>query len=215
MADDPVSALTRDLMWGTTYGDPTPRIFVIAGPNGAGKSTTAPLLLHQHEGVHDYVNVDVIAAGLSSHATERIALQAGRIMVQRMRTLHHARRPFAFETTLATRSYAPWLVKCQRGGYKVSLLFLSLSSSEVALARVAERVLKGGHNVSERIVRRRFERGLANFFTLYRPIVDHWSLIDNSLVAAPVVVAYGGSNFASRALQPDTYALWEERYGRV
>ncbi|MBF0154438.1 MAG: zeta toxin family protein [Magnetococcales bacterium] len=199
-------------MWGFETGDKSPHIFVIAGPNGAGKSTTAPVLLRQHYGVHDYVNADTIAAGLS-FAPEQAAMQAGRIMLRELRRLHAKGGHFAFETTLATRSYVPWLVRCQKEGYKVNLLFLALSSPEVALARVAERVLKGGHNVPEKIVRRRFYRGITNFFTLYCPVVDRWSLIDNSLVATPAIVAYSGSDFALETPQADTYAVWERQYG--
>ncbi|MBF0138224.1 MAG: zeta toxin family protein [Magnetococcales bacterium] len=201
-------------MWGWEKGDQSPHIVVMAGPNGAGKSTTAPMLLRQFFGVVDYVNADTIAAGLSAFAPEKAARQAGRIMLRELHRLHAKGGNFAFETTLATRSYAPWLIKCQNEGYRVNLLFLALSSPDVAVARVAERVRNGGHDVPREIIRRRFHRGLVNFFTLYRPVLDRWFLIDNSLAALPGIVAYGGLGIEPIVPQSGAYALLEKQYGR-
>ncbi|MBF0175872.1 MAG: zeta toxin family protein [Magnetococcales bacterium] len=209
-----VSPIGRGLTWGLADGRELPHIFVIAGPNGAGKSTTAPMLLRHHFGVFDYVNADTIAAGLSAFAPERAAMQAGRIMLRELHRLQAKHVDFAFETTLSTRSYLPWLVKCRNDGYQISLLFIALSSPEVATARVAERVRNGGHGIPEHVIRRRYCRGLGNFFTLYQPVLDRWFLVDNSLAALPTIVAYGGTGIAPAVLRADLYALLEERYAK-
>ena len=167
-----------------------PQVFVIAGPNGAGKSTLAPVLLRDHFGLLTFVNADVIAAGLSAYAPETAAIQAGRIMLSRLEELRQAGKSFAFETTLATRGYARWLKSCKSVGYRTNLIFMMLPSPEVALDRVAERVRLGGHSVADNVVRRRFDRGLRNFFQLYQPIVDQWVMLDNG--ASPKLVAHGG-----------------------
>lgn len=149
-----------------------PSLVIIAGPNGAGKSTVAPGLIHQWLGIAQFVNADMIAAGLSAFDTDSVALEAGRIMLRRIEELADRRSDFAFETTLASRSFAPWNVERRLEGYRAHLVFLWLPSPELALARVANRVLEGGHNVAENVVRRRYHRGLVNLFDLYLPIVD-------------------------------------------
>src|SRR5688572_21351805 len=124
-----------------------PLVVVLAGPNGAGKSTSAGLILRDALAVSEFVNADSIAGGLSAFRPETVALAAGRIMLARMRTLAAARADFAFETTLASRSFAPRLAAMKRDGYEVHLAFLSLPSPDLAVARVAERVAMGGHDV--------------------------------------------------------------------
>jgi len=125
-----------------------PHVIVVAGPNGAGKSTVAPRLLRDALAVREFVNADTIAAGLSAFRPESVAIAAGRIMLARMRALAAARADFAFETTLASRSFAPWLAGLQQGDYHVHLLFLCLRSPELAVSRVAERVRLGGSRCS-------------------------------------------------------------------
>jgi len=159
-----------------------PSVFVLAGPNGAGKTTVAPAIIRDTLGIVEFVNADMIAAGLSGFAPDRSAFAAGRIMMERLRALAADRATFAFETTLATRSFAPWLVSLSDSGYRVLLTYLWLPSAEMAVARVAQRVREGGHDVPEAVVRRRYERGLSNFVGLYRNIVDEWTLYDSSEV---------------------------------
>jgi predicted ABC-type ATPase len=118
----------------------SPLIVVIAGPNGAGKSTTAPQLLQKALAVTEFVNADAIAYGISAFRPESVAIEAGRIMLNRIRMLANKRLDFAFETTLASRMFAPWLSYQRDSGYRVHLAFLSLPKEELALARVAERV---------------------------------------------------------------------------
>lgn len=171
-----------------------PLVVVIAGPNGAGKSTTAPELLSRALEVQEFVNADSIAQGLSGLHPESAALAAGRVMLARLRTLAQLRADFAFETTLASRSFAPWLAELRASGYRAHLAFLSLPSVELALVRVAERVRLGGHDVPESVVRRRFSAGLRNFFSIYRRRVDSWQMFDNTSLRGPRRIASGRSD---------------------
>ncbi len=157
-----------------------PHVIVIAGPNGAGKSTTAPMLLKGTLGVTEFVNADVIALGLSAFQPESAAFHAGRVMLERLHYLANERVDFAFETTLASRSFAPWIAKLKQSGYTFHLVFLWLPSAGFAVARVAERVRMGGHDVAEETIRRRYNKGIENFFRLYRPLTDTWRIYDNS-----------------------------------
>jgi len=192
-------------------GDIVPSIFVIAGPNGAGKSTTAPALLRDEFKVPIYVNADTIAAGLSAFEPESAAFQAGRIMLSQLDQLRQSGKNFAFETTLATRGYARWLRQSQAAGYQVYLLFLSLASPETAVQRVALRVKSGGHSIPEETIRRRFQRGLSNFFQLYKPLFDEWIFADNA-GEFPKVLAEGG-RYLPTLTKDKRYHELEERYG--
>lgn len=160
--------------------DKKPKIIMIAGCNGAGKSTLAPHLLRDALGLKDYVNADTIAQGLSAFAPENAAIEAAKIMLRRLRELANGRKSFAFETTLASRFYVKWIEDLKRRGFEFHLLFLWLESPELAVLRVRERVLAGGHNVPEETIRRRYERGLRNFFRLYQPLADNWSVYNSS-----------------------------------
>jgi predicted ABC-type ATPase len=157
-----------------------PVVVILAGPNGAGKSTAAPALLQGTLGVTEFVNADAIASGLSAFNVEGAAIAAGRIMLQRLKSLGRQRASFAFETTLASRSFARWLADLQRDGYAVHMVFLWLSSAELAVQRVADRVAMGGHGVPEETVRRRYRTGLRNFLTLYQDRTTTWSIFDSS-----------------------------------
>jgi predicted ABC-type ATPase len=183
-----------------------PKVIVLAGPNGAGKSTSAARLLRGALGADEFVNADVIAQGLSAFAPERVALAAGRIMMGRLKELAAARASFAFETTLASRTFAPWLVALRAGGYHIHLVFLWLPSAEVAIDRVAERVRRGGHDVPEDTIRRRYHGGWANFCKLYQPLADSWQVIDNSVVGRPRVIAAGQGR---RTKVVRNKALWD------
>jgi predicted ABC-type ATPase len=157
-----------------------PHVVVIAGPNGAGKSTIAPVLLQEVLGIETFVNADIIAKGLSAFAPEKVAIQAGKIMLEQLHRLATQKDTFAFETTLASRTFAPFLRHLKADGYTISLLFLYLESPELAVKRVTERVKAGGHSIPETDIRRRYNSGLKNFFHLYKPIVDNWSIWNTS-----------------------------------
>ena len=116
----------------------SPLVVVVAGPKGAGKSTTAPRLLRGVLSVSEFVNADPIAQGLSLFRPESVAIEAGRVMLARLRALARAREDFAYETTLASRSFARWLRDLRDSGYRAHLVFLSLPSADLAVARVAQ-----------------------------------------------------------------------------
>ncbi|MDR1520831.1 MAG: zeta toxin family protein [Planctomycetota bacterium] len=169
--------------------DKQPHIVILAGPNGAGKSTIAPVLLRDTFAVAEFVNADAIAQGLSAFAPERVALEAGKIMLRRLRELTDRRSDFAFETTLASRSFAPWLAGLRESGYRVHLMFLTLPDADFAVNRVATRIMLGGHAIDETVIRRRFSAGLKNLFRLYLPVVSSWKIFDNSTSGKPVDIA--------------------------
>jgi predicted ABC-type ATPase len=169
----------------------TPLIVVLAGPNGAGKSTSAAHLLRGALAVEEFVNADTIAQGLSAYRPESTAVTAGRVMLERLRVLARSRRDFAFETTLAGRGHARWLRDARAAGYRTHLIFLSLPSPDLAVARVEERVKRGGHHVPEDVVRRRYAAGLQNLFAVYHSAMDSWQVYDNADLAAPRLVASG------------------------
>ncbi len=166
-----------------------PLVVVLAGPNGAGKSTSAPYLLKDALAVDEFVNADTIAHGLSAYRPDAAAVTAGKVMLERLRALASLRRDFAFETTLSGRSHARWLRELQRAGYRTHLIFLSLPSADLAIARVADRVRRGGHHVPDAVVRRRFVAGLRNLFSIYMHAVDAWTIYDNADVVSPRLVA--------------------------
>ncbi|XVJ71001.1 MAG: AAA family ATPase [Rhizobacter sp.] len=167
-----------------------PHIFIIAGPNGAGKTTFAREFLPQEAACPVFVNADLIAAGLSPFRPEAAALEAGRLMLSQIRMHVSRRESFAFETTLAGRSYAQHIPRWQAAGYFVDLIFLALDNPQMAAERVAQRVLQGGHSIEPTTISRRFEAGLRNFSEIYQPIVNRWAVYDNS-GATPVLLTQG------------------------
>ena len=161
--------------------NPVKPVFVIlAGPNGAGKTTGALSILPQELHIDHFVNADLIARGLSPLKPALADFDAARMMLERMKKLRNQRESFAIETTLAAKSLVPFLRGCRMAGYETRLIFVALDSPETAIRRVAIRVAKGGHDIPEETIRRRFFRGLRNFFDMYRQEVDHWMLLDNS-----------------------------------
>ena len=148
------------------------QIIVIAGPNGAGKTTFAREYLLNEANCPDFINVDLIAAGLSPFDPDRAVIQAGRLMLSEIERRVRKGQSFAFETTLSGQGYARIIPEWRRAGYRVRLIFLSLPSAEMAVARVAMRVAQGGHNVASAVVRRRFDSGLRNFHHIYKGLVD-------------------------------------------
>jgi len=155
-------------------------LYIIAGCNGAGKTTASYSVLPEMLNCKEFVNADEIARGLSPFQPEKVAIQAGRIMLGRINELINKHSDFAFETTLATKSYAKLIQEVQTKGYFVTLLFFWLKTPEMAVKRVKERVLSGGHNIQEDIIYRRYNAGIANLSKMYIPVSDYWMIIDNS-----------------------------------
>jgi predicted ABC-type ATPase len=168
-----------------------PHVVVIGGPNGAGKSTIAPYFLRDYLGIPDFVNADQIASGLSAYAPESAAFEAGRIMLQRIRSLAASGQSFAFESTLSSRTFCNLLLKLKRDGYLVDLCYVWLNSAELAQQRVAARVRLGGHSIPHDVIARRYPRSVRNFRFLYLPLADNWRVFDNSDPATPTLVASG------------------------
>jgi predicted ABC-type ATPase len=167
---------------------PFPRVVIFAGPNGAGKSTHADAIVAAL-GIDTFVNADYIARGLSGRNTDAVAMQAGRIMLTRLKELAAAKQDFAFESTLSSRSFAPFLRQLKTQGYQVAIYYFSLASASLAVRRVKLRVAMGGHDVSEDTVRRRYGRSVSNFLTLYLPLTDDWTVYDNSTAKQAKMIA--------------------------
>jgi predicted ABC-type ATPase len=155
-------------------------IIIIAGPNGAGKTTFAREFLPQEASCLTFINADLIAQGLSPFRPEEAAVRAARLMLEMIAECVKRGESFAIETTLSGRTYARMIPQWKQAGYQVALFFLQLPSENLAVARVADRVAQGGHDIPEPVIRRRFHAGIANFHALYKPLVDAWKLYDNS-----------------------------------
>lgn len=181
-----------------------PTVYVIAGPNGAGKTTFALKFLPRISEAN-FVNADLVAAGVSPLDPESVAVEAGRIFLARIRELANRRTDFAFETTLSGRSYVNLLSELRTAGYRIHLLFLWLPSVDLALKRVADRVRKGGHNIPAEAVRRRFKRGVHNLFNLYRGLCDLIVIYDNSTAEPRLVATIAGAR--TTVVQPDLFQV--------
>ncbi|MEZ6059269.1 MAG: zeta toxin family protein [Planctomycetaceae bacterium] len=174
------SSELRDVSPQSQSPDDRPAIHIIAGPNGAGKTTFAEQYLPSLANCFEFLNADLIAAGLSPYSPDQQNLRAGSLMLERMRELVAKRTTFAFETTLSGRSYLRMIPLWRTAGYQVRIYFLYLPSAEIAVSRVRVRVEQGGHQIPETDIRRRYVRGLENFFRRYHSIVDTWRLYDSS-----------------------------------
>jgi predicted ABC-type ATPase len=168
-----------------------PNLILLAGPNGSGKSTAAPDLLRGAFHVEEFVNADVIARGLSAFHPEGAAIEAGRVMLARLRELTALRRNVAFETTLASKTFVPWIKSLRSEGYAFHLFYLWLRSPDACVKRVGERRSLGGHLVPEQTIRRRYAAGLRNFFNLYASIAESWHFFDNTNAPRRLVAAGG------------------------
>lgn len=163
-------------------------VYIIAGPNGSGKTTFAKMFLPDYAKCPNFVNADLIAQGLSPFEPRSAAIKAGKLVLQQIHEFAENGVDFAFETTLSGKSYVNLLSSLKAKGYVLHLFFLWLPSPELAIARVKDRVAEGGHNVPAEDVRRRFVRGINNFFKLYESLFDTWTLFDNSR-AKPALIA--------------------------
>ncbi len=163
------------------------KIIIIAGPNGAGKTTFARSFLPAEAQLPRFINADLIAAGLAPFAPESAAIKAGRLMLQEVAQAAHRGESFAIETTLSGLGYLRHIEQWRAQRFRVSLFFLTLPNVETAIARVAERVRQGGHDIPATVIRRRFSAGWRNFEHAYRDAVDDWAVYDNS-GAAPILL---------------------------
>lgn len=163
-------------------------VYIIAGPNGSGKTTFAKLFLPDYVNCPNFVNADLIAQGLAPFEPRAALIKAGKLVLQQIHEYAKRGVDFAFETTLSGKSYVRLLAELREKGYVLHLFFLWIPSPELAIARIKDRVAEGGHNVPAEDVRRRFTRGINNFFSLYEPLLNSWMLFDNSK-AKPILIA--------------------------
>ncbi|MET4072797.1 zeta toxin family protein [Hymenobacter sp. UYCo722] len=174
-------------------------LYIIAGCNGAGKTTASFTVLPELLQVKEFVNADEIARGLSPFQPEKVSIEAGRIMLRRLQELMAQGVDFAFETTLATRSFVGLIDRAKALGYTITLIYYWLDSVELAVERVRARVAEGGHNIPAEVVARRYQAGLRNFLHLYKSRVDYWLLINNSQTQ-PALIAEGQGNISCKVV---------------
>lgn len=155
-------------------------LYIIAGCNGAGKTTASFTILPEILECKEFVNADEIAKGLSPFQPEKVAFEAGRIMLNRIDELFKNKENFAFETTLATKTYKQKIQFAKQNGYNTTLLFFWLQNSELAKERVKIRVSEGGHDIPKDVIERRYLNGIKNLFDIYLEIVDQVLIFDNS-----------------------------------
>ncbi len=188
-------------------------LYIIAGCNGAGKTTASFTVLPEMLDCQEFVNADEIARGLSPFNAEGVAIQAGRLMIDRIVHLLKEGITFAFETTLSTRSYVKLVQQAQRRGYFVTLIFFSLASPEQAVMRVEKRVSQGGHNIPIDVIYRRYASGLRNFFLMYTQIVDYWAFYDNSDCPSRKI-ACGWKDGRTIITESELYQSFKDEYGK-
>lgn len=155
-------------------------LYIIAGCNGAGKTTASFTILPDILNCNEFVNADEIAKGLSPFQPEKVSVEAGRIMLERINDLLNSQENFAFETTPATKSYRSKIFLARTKGYNVTLLFFWLRNVDLAIERVRTRVTEGGHHIETEVIRRRYKNGIKNLFEIYLPIADEIMIFDNS-----------------------------------
>ena len=181
-----------------------PNLYIISGCNGAGKTTASYTILPEMLDCKEFVNADEIARGISPFKPESVSIQAGKIMIERMDNLMSNGTDFAIETTLATRIYAKIIKYAQERGYRVTLLFFWLSMPNLAVERVKMRVASGGDNIEEKKIRRRYDIGIKNLFSLYIPLCEYWMIINNSTIPQELI-AEGGKNMEPKIYNKPTY----------
>lgn len=170
-----------------------PDLYIIAGPNGAGKTTASMTILPEVLHIKEFINADAIAAGISPFNVDSVAFQAGRIMLERIQQLIQENQSFAFETTLATRSYLSFLKQAAANGYQINIIFFWLKSPELAKLRVQKRVELGGHNIPEEVIERRYSRGIHNLLNHFIHLCDYWSIYNNS-ESEPKPICWGAKD---------------------
>ena len=155
--------------------------------------------------VREFLNADLLAAGLSPFAPDTAAIAAARVLLARMKELVEQGRGFGFETTLAGKTYGAMLQRMKVNGYRLHLFYLWLPGVELAIERVAHRVREGGHSIPEEVIRQ-FNLGLHNLFRVYMPLFDSWLLFDNSNLPPRTIASHEAG---------DTEVLDAEIYERI
>lgn len=181
-------------------------LYLISGCNGAGKTTFSADILLGTFNCKEFLNADKIAEGISPFNPEAAAIPAGKILIDRIEILSRQKIDFGIETTLSGKIYKNVLERCKENGYSVWLIYLWLSSTELAKKRIELRVKKGGHHIQPDVTERRYARGLVNLFDVFMPVCDRWIVFDNSGLQ-PLAVAEGGADRTAHILHED---IWKE-----
>jgi len=163
-----------------TFATVKKNLYIIAGCNGSGKTTASFTILPEILDCKEFVNADEIAKGLSPFRPEKVSIEAGRIMLKRINELLETNENFAFETTLATKTYQSKIAEAKGKNYHVTIIFFWLQNVDLAIERVKTRVLEGGHNIETEVIKRRYINGIKNLFEIYLPIADELMIFDNS-----------------------------------
>ena len=163
-------------------------VYIITGPNGSGKTTFAVKFLPDYVKCPNFVNADLIAKGLSPFSPQSVAIKAGKLVLNQINEFVKRNIDFAFESTLAGRTYVNLFRRLKAKGYRLHVFFLWIPDAELAISRIRDRVAEGGHHVPTKDVRRRFKRSIFNFFKIYQPLLDSWILFNNSGYT-PTVIA--------------------------
>lgn len=163
------------------------KLYIIGGCNGAGKTTASFNILPELLNCKEFVNADEIARGLSPFQPEKVAIEAGRLMLTRIDELIKSHQDFSFETTLSTRSFVSTIKTAKENGYYITLIFFWLESIQLAKDRVKKRVDEGGHNIEPETIERRYNSGIGNLFSLYADIVDSLLIYDNSNIESELI----------------------------
>jgi predicted ABC-type ATPase len=182
-------------------------LYIIAGCNGAGKTAASFSILPEILECKEFVNADEIAKGVSPFQPEKVALEAGRIMLNRVNELLNGEESFAFETTLSTRSYKQKIFEAKSKGFSTTLIFFWLKNVQLAEERVKMRVSEGGHNIEPDVIKRRYHKGIKNLFDIYLPIIDHAFIIDNSFEKEELI--------AHKAIDTDWEIIKSEKYNQL
>ena len=183
-----------------------PNLYIIAGCNGAGKTTASLSFLPDMLNCYEFVNAYLIAAGLSPLQPDKVSFEAGRIMLDRVKNLINEKIDFAFETTLATKSYPSLLKSAKENGYQIWLLFFWLPDPVMAIERVKSRVENGGHSIPKDVIIRRYYRGIINLINIYSQLADNWFVLDNSTPQSQLIVE-GHNGVVSQIINDEIWTI--------
>ena len=188
------------------------KLYIIAGPDGAGKTTFAKEFLPHYAKCSNFVNADLIAIGLAPFSPSVMSIKAGKLLLNEIDSFISHKVDFAFETTLAGKTYVHLIQEAKSKGYFVHIFFLWIPNAQLAKERIKQRVKQGGHDVPDEDVKRRSTRSLKNFFDLYMPLADAWDIFDNSAMSPALVVKFNEKGL--QVFDKELYQHWVKCGGK-